>query len=88
VLEVIVHFHGDVQGVGFRATAKRCAESMGLAGYAKNLSDGSVEVCAQGVKEVLEAFVQHLQKAFIITHIETVYRPISTPYAEFSILRR
>ena len=37
---------GLVQGVGYRFFARRAAERLGVAGYAKNLRDGRVEVYA------------------------------------------
>ena len=39
---------GRVQGVGFRDFAQREARRLNLTGYARNLSDGSVLVCAVG----------------------------------------
>jgi len=39
---------GRVQGVGFRYFAQRAADELGLAGYTRNLADGSVEVYAVG----------------------------------------
>jgi len=39
---------GRVQGVFYRATCVRKAESLGLSGFARNLSDGRVEVVACG----------------------------------------
>ncbi|HEY4023422.1 MAG TPA: acylphosphatase [Pseudonocardiaceae bacterium] len=40
--------HGEVQGVGFRWWARARALELGLAGSASNLSDGRVEVIAEG----------------------------------------
>ena len=42
------HVHGQVQGVGFRWWTRSRALELGLAGYAKNLIDGRVEVVAEG----------------------------------------
>jgi O-acetyl-ADP-ribose deacetylase (regulator of RNase III)/acylphosphatase len=42
---------GTVQGVGFRASVSRQAGRLGLAGWAANLADGSVEVVAEGPEE-------------------------------------
>ncbi|MBS0569459.1 MAG: acylphosphatase [Proteobacteria bacterium] len=40
--------HGRVQGVCFRACTREQARRLGLTGYARNRSDGSVEVLACG----------------------------------------
>ncbi len=39
---------GNVQGVGFRWWTRARAKELGLVGFARNLGDGRVEVCAQG----------------------------------------
>ena len=41
-------FHGRVQGVGFRYTAKYLARSMNLTGWVKNEYDGTVVLEVQG----------------------------------------
>jgi acylphosphatase len=44
---------GQVQGVGFRWFVARHARGLGLAGYARNLGDGRVEVVASGAESAL-----------------------------------
>jgi acylphosphatase len=51
---------GRVQGVFYRATCVRKAESLGLRGYARNLPDGRVEVLACGETAVVEQFTAWL----------------------------
>ncbi|SEW53546.1 acylphosphatase [Chitinophaga arvensicola] len=53
--EIIVK--GRVQGVGFRANAKRVADSMQVQGQVKNLLDGSVWILAEGTAEKMEDFI-------------------------------
>ena len=45
---------GKVQGVYFRHSTRGEAERLGIAGYAENLADGSVEVLAHGATEAVE----------------------------------
>ncbi len=45
---------GRVQGVGFRWWVRSRALELGLAGFARNLYDGRVEVCAQGDRAAIE----------------------------------
>lgn len=45
---------GKVQGVYFRRHVQLAAESLGLAGYAKNLADGRVEIVLCGDAAVVE----------------------------------
>jgi acylphosphatase len=51
---------GRVQGVFYRATAVRKATSLALAGYARNLADGRVEVLAIGHEAPVAAFIEWL----------------------------
>lgn len=45
---------GRVQGVGYRAFARKHAMFLGLSGYARNLPDGSVEVFVGGDRTALD----------------------------------
>ncbi|HEX9140235.1 MAG TPA: acylphosphatase [Steroidobacteraceae bacterium] len=51
---------GRVQGVFYRASAAQRATELGLCGYARNLSDGRVEVLAVGSIEALRQFTDWL----------------------------
>ncbi len=54
--------HGRVQGVYFRAFTERQAQALGLTGYARNLPNGrSVEVLAEGERDILEELVDRLK---------------------------
>jgi acylphosphatase len=47
-----------VQGVGFRYQARSRAQSLGLAGFVRNLPDGSVEAAFEGEDERVESMVE------------------------------
>jgi acylphosphatase len=49
--------HGSVQGVFFRDTTRRKAESRGVRGWVRNCSDGSVEALFEGEAEAVDAMV-------------------------------
>jgi acylphosphatase len=51
---------GRVQGVFYRATAARRAQELAVRGYARNLTDGRVEVLACGEEEAVQTFVSWL----------------------------
>ncbi len=48
---------GRVQGVCFRSRAREQALQLGVCGWVKNCSDGSVEIHAEGEKETVERFI-------------------------------
>jgi acylphosphatase len=51
---------GRVQGVGFRWSAARVAERIGLRGSIRNTADGAVEASAEGSAEALDEFARWL----------------------------
>ena len=52
-----VRAHGRVQGVFFRDSVRREAERRGVAGWASNQADGTVQAVLEGSAEDVEALV-------------------------------
>ncbi len=49
--------HGRVQGVFFRDSVRRLASSRGVAGWARNLDDGTVEAVFEGEADAVQAMI-------------------------------
>ena len=54
--------HGRVQGVFFRDTTRRMAESRGVAGWVRNNPDGSVEAAFEGPADAVDAMVRYVHE--------------------------
>jgi acylphosphatase len=75
---------GRVQGVYYRATARRRAQELGIDGYARNLPDGGVEVLACGDEQAVKAFVSWLwigSSACKVTSVEVRDAPVDATAA-------
>jgi acylphosphatase len=53
--------HGEVQGVGFRYSARQKASELGLAGFVRNRRDGSVEAEIEGSDAAVTAMLEWLR---------------------------
>jgi acylphosphatase len=58
-----VYYGGPVQGVGFRYTVKTVASGYEVTGTVRNLTDGRVELIAEGTREELESFRVGIREA-------------------------
>lgn len=67
-----IRVEGLVQGVGYRAFAKRVAESLGLNGYAENMPDGSVKIIVEGEKGGIEEFIEECRRGPPFSEVENV----------------
>ena len=77
IQELHSYVDGWVQGVGYRYFVVNTAVSLDLRGYVRNLSDGSVEVLAQGTRPTLERLLTMLQRgpsAAEVNEIRTDWR--------------
>ena len=80
--------HGRVQGVFFRDTARQVARRLNIKGSAVNLSDGSVEVIAEGAANAVEKFQSWLAigpDMAKVTKVETVDLEHHTEFKDFKI---
>ena len=53
---------GRVQGVFFREAMRTEAEQLGVTGWARNCSDGTVEAMVQGTAEAVAAIIAWAQR--------------------------
>jgi acylphosphatase len=53
---------GLVQGVAYRFFAEKYANALGITGWIRNLTDGRVEVLAEGTAEGIESFLERLRE--------------------------
>jgi acylphosphatase len=80
---------GRVQGVFFRAFTRSYARQLGISGYVRNLSDGSVEVRAEGKKsqlELLESYLRIGPPASSVTEVITDWSEYTGEYTGFHIM--
>ena len=61
-----MRFHGRVQGVGFRFTAKYLAQSLGLTGWVQNEYDGTVLMEVQGRETLIYELMKGLNRSNFI----------------------
>jgi acylphosphatase len=75
---------GFVQGVSFRWHTRQQAQALGLTGWTKNLSDGSVEVVAEGPRARLEDLLAWCRQGPDMAEVDRVEESYSAATGEFS----
>jgi acylphosphatase len=63
---------GRVQGVGFREFTRRHAAALGLAGWVRNLPDGTVELEAEGPRPALDELLRYLHTGPRLSRVDAV----------------
>jgi acylphosphatase len=71
--------HGRVQGVFFRDSTREAAENEGVAGWAANRDDGSVEVVLEGPPDAVESVVGYCRRGPASADVESVDETDETP---------
>lgn len=62
---------GRVQGVGFRYFVADGAKTHGIKGYVQNLSDGRVEIDAEGENENIHHFLTLCKQGPTLSRVDT-----------------
>ena len=71
---------GRVQGVGFRAWARRQADTLNLSGWVRNRINGSVEIMAEGESKDTDMFLKACRRGPLFGRVDRI-EPVSIPDA-------
>ncbi len=81
---------GRVQGVFFRAATQDQARALGLVGWVRNLSDGRVEILAQGEARAvdrLRRWCAHGPARARVDSLESFEEPSRDEFGDFEVRR-
>jgi len=79
---------GHVQGVNFRYCTRATAQEIGVTGWVRNRSDGTVEVIAEGTRQQLERLLQFLNagpSSAKVSQVQTDWLAATEEFADFQI---
>ena len=75
---------GIVQGVGFRFFVFQYGVNLNLTGWVRNRYDGSVEVLAEGPREILQIFLEKIKAGPQMAQVDQMHVDWQTATNEFS----
>ena len=79
---------GHVQGVGFRYYTFKRAREIGVTGYVKNLPDGTVEIEAEGDRNLLEDLIEQVKigpRAAVVNDVHVSWETYTGEYEKFQV---
>lgn len=85
----MVYYTGQVQGVGFRATAADIARDYRVTGWVKNLADGRVQLLVEGPEGEVTKFLKAVRTRWKknIDKEQVEERPATGKYTRFEVMR-
>ncbi len=85
---VNIFISGLVQGVFFRSETKKKAEEFGIFGWVRNLTDGRVEILAEGKREKIERLIDWSGKgpdSSRVDNLEIIWQEYRGEFTNFEI---
>lgn len=83
-----VYIEGWVQGVFFRDTTRRRAQSLSVTGWVRNLIDGRVEAVFEAEEDAVRQMVQFVRKGpprARVTNVDVEYGEYTGAFDTFSV---
>ncbi|MEM0475137.1 MAG: acylphosphatase [Zestosphaera sp.] len=83
-----LRIYGLVQGVFFRSTMRDVALRLGVAGWVRNLPDGSVEAVVEGVPARVEELIKWARRGpptAVVEKVEVKYSECTREFKTFRI---
>lgn len=80
--------HGLVQGVFFRHNTNKLSNKLGLKGYVRNLSNGAVEIVAEGPEKDIKELISFCKKGpqgASVSGVKVEYEAPTNGFSRFSI---
>jgi acylphosphatase len=80
--------YGEVQGVGFRVFVLRRGMELGLTGWVRNRSDGSVELVAEGSRTALESILADVKRGpsgSAVERVDATWEDATSEYRMFGL---
>jgi acylphosphatase len=88
-ITVSIGIAGRVQGVWFRASAKKEADRLAIVGFVKNLPNGGVYIEATGSPKAMKIFVHWCNQGPELAHVDSVHiHPITPSHLQNFEVRR
>lgn len=83
-----LRIYGIVQGVFYRESMRQAAEQLGVTGWVRNRTDGTVEAFVQGDTEDIEDLLAWARTGPPRARVENVVIEVASPDAKFQTFER